>query len=100
MFGLHANADITTNANKSDALLGAILSIQPATATSKSGKTPEDLNEEKALYVQSKIPEAFDLELLQMKFPTDYNESMNTVLTQEGERYNTLLSTMESELKQ
>lgn len=49
LFGLHANADITTNANKSDKLLGAILSIQPATAAGKSGKSPEDLNEEKAL---------------------------------------------------
>lgn len=96
---MHANADITTNANKSDKLLGAILSIQPATASGKSGKSPEDLNEEKALYVQSKIPEQFDLELLQMKYPTDYNESMNTVLTQEAERYNTLLGTMDKELK-
>lgn len=49
--------------------------------------------------MQSKIPPQFDLELLSMKFPTDYNESMNTVLTQEAERYNTLLSTMESQLK-
>jgi len=49
LFGLHANADITTNASKSDKLLGAILSIQPATAASKGGKSPEDLNEEKAL---------------------------------------------------
>jgi len=47
--------------------LGAILSIQPATAAAKGGKTPEDLNEEKALLVQSKIPAQFDLELLQMK---------------------------------
>jgi len=49
LFGLHANADITTNANKSDFMLSAILSIQPATAATKGGKSPEDLNEEKAL---------------------------------------------------
>jgi len=49
LFGLHANADITTNQNRSDAMLAMILSIQPRSASSKSGKSQEDLNEEKAL---------------------------------------------------
>ena len=48
LFGLHANADITTNQNRSDAMLLEILSIQPRTASSKSGKSQEDINEEKA----------------------------------------------------
>jgi len=48
LFGLHANADITTNQSRSDALLSEILSIQPRTSSNKSGKSQEDLNEEKA----------------------------------------------------
>jgi len=35
-----------------------------------------------------------------MKSPTEYNESMNTVLTHVAERYNTLLSTIDTQLKQ
>lgn len=70
LFGLHANADITTNQNRSDALLAEILSIQPRSSSSKSGKSIEDLNEEKANQIKSKIPEPFDIELLELKFPT------------------------------
>jgi dynein heavy chain len=33
-----------------------------------------------------------------IKFPTDYNESMNTVLVQELVRYNRLLNVMKSSL--
>lgn len=99
LFGLHPNADITTNQNRSEAMLLEILSIQPRTSSNKSGKSQEDINEEKAKQIISKVPEEFDLELLEMKYKTDYNDSMNTVLVQEAERYNTLLLVMKKDLK-
>jgi len=40
------------------------LSIQPRTASSKSGKSQEDILEEKAQNILNKIPKQFDLELL------------------------------------
>jgi len=40
----------------------------------------------------------FNLEDVIKKYPTDYNESMNTVLVQEVVRYNGLLSVMKSSL--
>jgi len=48
-------------------MLSKILSIQSQTARAKAGRTPEDINEEKALFIQSKIPKQFDLELIEMK---------------------------------
>jgi len=71
LFGLHANADISTNQNRSEAMLSDILSIQPRTATTYSGKSQEDLNEEKAITIKSKVPNKFDLDLLAEKYFTD-----------------------------
>lgn len=34
-----------------------------------------------AINIQNKVPPAFDLDHVSEKFPTDYNESMNTVLS-------------------
>lgn len=40
----------------------------------------------------SSLPSPTDLEDLKKEYPVDYNESMNTVLTQEVERFNKLLN--------
>jgi len=64
---LHSNADITTNQSRSEQMLYEILNIQPRTSSAKGGKSQEDINEEKAIYIKNKIPEPFDLELLSMK---------------------------------
>ena len=59
-----------------------MLSIQPRTS-SAGGKTREQVIGEIAVSIQSKVPPMFALDEVAEKFPTDYNESMNTVLTQE-----------------
>lgn len=41
--------------------------------------------------IQSKTPDLYNIEEIMKKYPTDYNESMNTVLVQELVRYNRLL---------
>lgn len=81
-------------------MLAKMYGIQSQSSTVKAGKSTEDINEEKALFIQSKIPKLFDLELIEMKYPTSYAESMNTVLTQECGRYNVLIKTMDAEIKQ
>jgi len=52
-----------------------------------------------AVGIQAKVPPLYALDDVAAKFPTDYNESMNTVLTQEAEKYNKLLSLMKVQLK-
>ena len=48
--------------------------------------------------MQTKTPPVIDLEMVGKKYPTSYEESMNTVLFQECVRYNRLLSDMKISL--
>ena len=73
--------------------------MQPRTAKGK-GKTREQIIGEQAAFLAAKTPEVFDLEFVQKKFPTSYEESMNTVLFQECVRYNAMLAEMKVSLIQ
>lgn len=59
--------------------------------TNSSGKNREEVIFEIAESIQAKTPDVFNIEEIVKKYPTDYNESMNTVLVQELVRYNRLL---------
>jgi len=48
--------------------------------------------------IQGKTPAVIELDEVQEKYPTEYTESMNTVLTQEITRYNALLALMAVQL--
>lgn len=50
--------------------------------------------DEVAENILKRTPAPFNLELVERQFPTDYDESMNTVLKQECIRYNKLLTRM------
>ncbi|KAL4464296.1 hypothetical protein ABPG72_011341 [Tetrahymena utriculariae] len=97
VFGLHDNAEITNSQNLTRILLETILSVQPRTSSSK-GQSREEKIEEIANFVQSRTPQEFNFEAIFQQYPTDYNESMNTVLVQEIVRYNRLLSIMKTSL--
>lgn len=60
-------------------MLETITSIQPRSSGS-SGKSREEQIEEIANSVQARTPEAFDILTISRKYPTSYEESMNTVL--------------------
>ena len=49
--------------------------------------------------IQSKVPPQFELDEVAIKYPTDYNESLNTMLNQEALKYNNLLRVMVTQLK-
>jgi dynein heavy chain len=78
-------------------MLEAILSVQPKTGTG-SGKSREQTITEIAEFVESKTPPIYPIFDIQKKYPTSYEESMNTVIVQEVIRYNRLLVVMKENL--
>jgi dynein heavy chain len=99
IFGLHENADITCDQNESYYLFTTVLSLQPREQTKGGGMSREDVIEKSCNHIQSVLPPLFDVELVLRKYPTMYSESMNTVLTQECIRYNTLLNILKISLR-
>lgn len=97
VFGLHENAEIITQQAETRNTLGIILSVQPR-SSSEGGKTREQVLAELTAYLGSKTPHPFVFEDVATKYPTEYTESMNTVLTQEVLRYNKLLVLMQESL--
>ena len=78
-FGLHENAEITTNQDATRTLLADVLSVQ-ARASSGSGLTREEIIANITKGIQDKTPPPMDLDFVLEKYPTMYTESMNTVL--------------------
>ncbi|CAH8511378.1 unnamed protein product [Dicrocoelium dendriticum] len=99
IFGLHDNANITFAQNETFALLSCLLQLQPrSTAAAGQGPQREDIVEQLGRFLLIKTPTLFDLQAVTEKYPVMYEQSMNTVLTQEVVRYNNLLDTIHATL--
>lgn len=72
--------------------------MQPR-ASGGSGKSSDDIIKELLLIIEQNTPPLFDYEAVFAKYPTEYTESMHTVLIQEVIRYNTLLGIMKKHIK-
>ncbi|XP_015437708.1 PREDICTED: dynein heavy chain 7, axonemal-like [Dufourea novaeangliae] len=103
--GLHMNAGITRDLELANNFFESMLLVQ---GTGSAGDTSEQdeilLSMKKDIY--DRMPNLFDIEEAQKRYPVVYVESMNTVLIQELERNNTLLreirqslSTLENAVK-
>ncbi|WAR11272.1 DYH7-like protein, partial [Mya arenaria] len=73
-------------------------SSMKARASSGGGKSTDDIVDEVAGDIVSKLPPNFDTDAVLRRFPTSYKQSMNTVLMQEMVRFNRLLSVIRSSL--
>ena len=96
-FGLHQNAEITTAISETRRVLETILSIQPRSSSS-AGKSREAMISSITQEIEAKLPPLYDVEEISLKYPTQYEESMNTVLIQEVIRYQRLLEIMKTTL--
>jgi dynein heavy chain len=88
VFGLHENADISKDLQATKLLFDSVL-LTLGTTSAQSGDTDKKLTDI-ANDLLKRLPELFNLELALKNFPTEYSESMNTVLVQEMERFNKL----------
>ncbi|XP_052086994.1 dynein axonemal heavy chain 1-like isoform X4 [Mytilus californianus] len=98
VFGLHENANITFAQNETYSLLKSLLKLQPKSAAG-AGKSREEVMEDSAKDILGRVPKPIDINIVVEKYPVLYEQSMNTVLTQEVIRYNRLLESIHGSLQ-
>ncbi|XP_062266298.1 dynein axonemal heavy chain 3 [Platichthys flesus] len=89
VFGLHSNADITKDNQETNQLLDGVLLTLPR-QMGGGAKSPQEVVDDLAEDILSKLPPDFDVKKIIEKYPVTYEESMNTVLRQEVIRFNRL----------
>jgi len=100
IFGMHDNVDISKELFETKLLFDSVLITQKSAGggdgggDGSGGASTDDI----AADILSKLPSVLDVEAALKKFPTRYEESMNTVLVQEMERFNRLLGIINSTL--
>jgi dynein heavy chain len=97
VFGLHENADITKDRNETGEMFTSILSTQTNESGGESASI-EDTVIEVATKILADFPKEYDIRSAEEKFPVSYEQSMNTVLTQELQRFNGLIKVIRSSL--
>jgi dynein heavy chain len=98
VYGFHDNAAIAKNMNEVNNCLDTMLATQQS-AGGGGGGGGDALINQLADGILAKLPDDFDVAAASQRFPVEYTQSMNTVLTQELDRFNTLTSGLRKSLK-
>ncbi|ALC44807.1 Dhc62B [Drosophila busckii] len=89
VYGLHANSGITRDLQTTKTLLDSMILLlgSEAAGTAGGGVSPEQMIIDTIAQIQREMPVDMDIEGAAEKYPVNYNESMNTVVVQEMERF-------------
>uniref|UniRef100_A0A5F8HDR2 Dynein axonemal heavy chain 12 n=1 Tax=Monodelphis domestica TaxID=13616 RepID=A0A5F8HDR2_MONDO len=99
IFGLHENVDISKDLYQTKTLFESLLLTQGGSTQSGSSGSADTTLFEIAHDILQKLPNDFDTEVALARYPVRYEESMNTVLVQEMERFNNLSKTIRNTLR-
>lgn len=78
--------------------LHRFLCFQDTMAGTQGSLSPDQMVYNVAQDILEKLPKNYDLDKANAKYPTQYEQSMNTVLVQEMGRFNVLLSCIRTSL--
>lgn len=81
MYGFHENAAISKDQNETNEALFTILICQSSVGGGGDGENKDAITNKLCDSLLSEIPECFDCDAAEKKYPISYNQSMNTVLT-------------------
>ncbi|XP_022428502.1 dynein heavy chain 12, axonemal isoform X8 [Delphinapterus leucas] len=99
IFGLHENVDISKDLQQTKILFESLLLTQGGSKQTGSSGSADQILLEITKDILNKLPNDFDIESALLKYPVRYEESMNTVLVQEMERFNNLIKTIRNTLQ-
>ena len=98
VFGMHDNASITFALNEADSNCTIIQSLQPRTSGG-GGVSREDVMAKSAADMEATLPAPWDVDAVYLRYPTAYDECLNTTIVQEATRFTRLGKVMVSTLK-
>eukprot|EP00966_Prymnesium_polylepis_P149706 3458318-Prymnesium_polylepis.1 len=101
VFGLNPNADITKDLGEVNQVLNTVQITQVQSGGGGGGpaKPSDEIITNMSMDILNKLPANFDIEMAQQRYPVLYTESMNTVVCQELQRFNKLLSRVRGSLQ-
>ncbi|EGR32330.1 hypothetical protein IMG5_087930 [Ichthyophthirius multifiliis] len=100
IFGFHENGMIVKDLKETDEICNSLLLMMGGSSMMSSDSDQDAQLKAICQDILQKMPKKFDLELVLAKYPTQYQNSLNTVLQQEIIRYNNLIQAISSSLKE
>ncbi|XP_038668758.1 dynein heavy chain 12, axonemal [Scyliorhinus canicula] len=94
VFGMHENVDISKDLQQTKIMFDSLLLTQGGSGQGGPSGSSDHVLHDIATGILNKLPKDYDIEQALLKFPVIYEESMNTVLVQEMERFNNLIRTI------
>ena len=96
VFGLHPNASIVHSIQEGEHLIDSLIKIE-AKSTSSTVNEKHEIFRISTEILNSLIPE-FNIQEVKQRYPLTYSQSLNTFLTQEIEKFNTLTKVIKQSL--